>query len=125
MCLAKLSSAASAKTQPWQSRTRRVDEALRTGIPYTVTSLWVSTTIMLQEASTCRAREKVFFPCDLSVQFGQCAAHPDERDLFEVSGGGSVMVSSSSRAAGARVAIAVAIALQSVNTSEASRCQLL
>ena len=36
-----------------------------------------------------------------------------------------VMVSSSSNAVSAQVAIAVAIAQQSVNTSEASRCQLL
>ena len=36
VCLAKSSSAPSAKTQPWQSRTRRMNEALRTGIPYTV-----------------------------------------------------------------------------------------
>ena len=37
VCLGKLSSAASAKTQPWQGRTRRMNEALTTGIPYTVT----------------------------------------------------------------------------------------
>ena len=36
VCLAKLSTAASAKTQSWQSRTRRMNEALTTGIPYTV-----------------------------------------------------------------------------------------
>ena len=33
VCLAKLSSAASAKTHPWQSRTQRMNEALTTGIP--------------------------------------------------------------------------------------------
>ena len=73
-----------------------------------------------------RPRKKIFFfPWALSLQFRQCDAHPDESDLFEVSGGGNVMVSRSSSAASARVKIAVAIALQSVNTSEASRCQLL
>ena len=68
--------------------------------------------------------KKKFFCWALSIQIRQCDARPDESDLFEVSGGVSVMVSNSSSAASARVAIVVEIALQCVNTSEASKCQL-
>ena len=79
---------------------------------------------MLQEASTCSGPTFFFLvPWALSFQFPQCNTYAGEWDLFEVSGGDSVMVSSSSSTASARVAIAVVIALQSVNICEALRCQ--
>ena len=122
VCLAKLFSAASAKTQPWQSRTWRMKEALTTGIPYTVPQCVGFDHYYASVASTCRGPKF----CFLSPPFRFHNVAPTQRNETSSmsQGGGSVMASNSSSAASARVAIAVAIALQPVSTYEASKCQL-
>ena len=114
--LAKLSSAASAKTQPWQIGTGRMNEALTTCIPCIVPQCAGFDHYYASVASTCRG-PKCFF---LGLSFGCDHVMPtrtNETSLRSL-GGGSVMASNSSSAARARVA--VAIALQPVNTYEAS-----
>ena len=60
VCLAKLSSESFAKTQPWQSRTRRMNEALTTGIPYTVPQCVGFDHFYASVASTCRGPKICF-----------------------------------------------------------------
>ena len=68
-----------------------------------------------------RSRNTVFFLAPVYSVFDSVAPAQTNEISSRSQGGGCVMVLSSSSAASARVAIA----LQSVNTSEASKCQLL
>ena len=116
VCLAKLSSAASAKTQPCQSPTRRMNEALTTSIPCTVPQCVRFDHYYASVASTCRGPK--FFLLGLSFGSDHVTPSQSNETSSRSQGGGSVMASNSSSAATARVA--VAIALQPWNTYEAS-----
>ena len=68
-----------------------------------------------------RSRKKVF-SVDCLCSIRRCSAHPDEWNLFEVTRRGEVMVPSSSSKANTQPHNR---SLQSANTYETSRCQML
>ena len=101
VCLAKLSSAASAKTQPWQSRTRRMNEALMT-VYHDCTSV-CEFRPLLCFCSQHMSRSKFFF-LGLICRFDIVTPTQRSETSSRSQGGGSVMASNSSSAASAQVA---------------------